>query len=103
MKHNFRNDTLEPLHRNTRWDMVKEFALWFVKDVGLFKTFAMFGCFFLTIELLKMPLLFQDALLTQRMSLGEYESGILLVCLFLLVVCLYGFWYMDNVISKALP
>lgn len=102
MKYHFRNESIEPLHRTTTFDLIRDFVMWFVKDIGIFKTFAFFGGFLIAINLVKAIPLLQDALLTQKLDIGEYISCVLLVCLFLFVICLYGFCYMDNAISKAL-
>ena len=80
------NDWKEQIRK---WDII------FVRQIGPFKTVAMIGTTFIGFQVSQTLGDFQKAYFAQEITPQEYRDTVLPLCIILLIVALYGCYYLD--------
>lgn len=71
----------------------------FVINIGVFKSFGFIASIIISLQLLQIIYTLQDALVCKIISIGEFEASIISACLFLMIICYYELYYIDNFIN----
>jgi len=80
---------------------VQMFIKSFVINIGLFKTFAFFALVGISIQCVEAIPMLSGALSIQRLSIGEYVNGVLLIVVVLLISVIYMCYFIDSILKWA--
>ena len=92
-------DTLLPKFENTWIYKLRKFIDGFIINVGIFKSFGFIVSILISLRLLNIIYVLENALAQKTISIGEYEASIISTCLFLMIICYYELYYIDNILK----
>lgn len=92
-------DTLLPKFENTWIYKLRKFIEGFIINVGIFKSFGFIASILISLQLLNIIYVLENALAQKTISIGEFEASIISTCLFLMIICYYELYYIDNILK----
>ena len=93
-------DTLMPREEDIWFYKTQKFITSFVINIGIFKSFGFVASIIISLQILKIIYELQYALIVYKtISIGEFEASVISACLFLMIICYYELYYLDNIIK----
>ncbi|MFA6315693.1 MAG: hypothetical protein WC648_05000 [Candidatus Paceibacterota bacterium] len=92
-------DTLMPKFEDIWIYKLREFIKDFIINIGIFKSFGFIASILISLQLLNIIYILENTFAQKTISVGEFEASMISTCLFLMIICYYELYYMDNILK----
>jgi len=93
-------DTLLP-KLSEFYNQIRDSIKSFITEIGLFKTFVALSLCLVALQCIEGVSILRQALEMQRISVGEYVNGELILVTILLIICMYECYYLDLLVRSG--